>query len=105
MHERQLRAVQHDDGKRYSHIIDPRTGRPVDVAPSVTVVAPTAAVADGWATALSVLGPEGLQVLPPDVEALLVVGGPDDYELHQSPGFARLLDQPVLPSTTQSAKP
>ena len=40
-------------GKRYSHIIDPRTARPVDLAPSVTVVAPTAAVADGWATALS----------------------------------------------------
>jgi thiamine biosynthesis lipoprotein len=47
------------DGVRYSHIIDPRTGRPIrarDV--SVTVVAPDAATADAWATALTVLGPE-----------------------------------------------
>jgi len=84
-------------GKRYSHIIDPRTARPVDLAPSVTVVAPTAAVADGWATALSVLGPAGLKRIPPaaGIEALLVVGGPDDYQLHQTGGFAKLLIAPV----------
>lgn len=47
------------DGKRYSHTIDPRTGRPVKHGlASVTVVAPTCMVADAWATALSVLGPE-----------------------------------------------
>ena len=84
-------------GKRYSHIIVPRTARPVDLAPSVTVVAPTAAVADGWATALSVLGPAGLKKIPPGagIEALLVVGGPDDYQLHQTGGFAKLLVAPV----------
>jgi len=50
------------DGKRYSHTIDPRSGRPVDHSlASVTVVADTCMMADGWATALSVLGPdEGL---------------------------------------------
>ncbi|MCP4379562.1 MAG: FAD:protein FMN transferase, partial [bacterium] len=37
------------DSKRYSHIVDPRTGRPVNIAPSVTVVAPTATAADAWA--------------------------------------------------------
>lgn len=46
-------------GKRFSHTIDPRTGRPVDHdLASVTVVAPTCMVADAWATALSVLGPQ-----------------------------------------------
>ena len=47
------------DGRRISHTIDPRTGRPVlhDVA-SVTVVCPECELADGWATALTVLGPE-----------------------------------------------
>lgn len=46
------------DGHRYSHTIDPRTGRTLDRAPgSVVVVAPLAAKADGWATALNVLGP------------------------------------------------
>jgi thiamine biosynthesis lipoprotein len=46
------------DGHRYSHTIDPRTGHTLDRAPgSVVVVAPLAAQADGWATALNVLGP------------------------------------------------
>ena len=50
------------DGRRYSHTIDPRTGRPLDRAPgSVAVIAASTALADGWATALNVLGPrEGL---------------------------------------------
>lgn len=47
------------EGKRYSHTIDPRTGRPVDHAlASVTVLAPLAATADAMASALLVLGPE-----------------------------------------------
>jgi thiamine biosynthesis lipoprotein len=46
------------DGRRYSHTIDPRTARPLDRAPgSVVVVASSTALADGWATALNVLGP------------------------------------------------
>jgi thiamine biosynthesis lipoprotein len=47
------------DGVRYSHTIDPATGRPVshDVA-SVTVLHESAMWADGWATALNVLGSE-----------------------------------------------
>ena len=45
------------DGQRYAHTIDPRTGRPVvDAAASVTVVAADAMHADAWATALTVLG-------------------------------------------------
>jgi thiamine biosynthesis lipoprotein len=47
------------DGRHYSHIIDPMTGRPVEHPPmAVSVVADTAMQADGWATALLVLGPE-----------------------------------------------
>ncbi len=46
-------------GRRYSHIVDPATGRPVEHAlTSVTVVAPSAMTADGYATTLMVLGPE-----------------------------------------------
>lgn len=45
------------DGHRYSHTIDPRTGRPVQHSlASVAVVATTAAEADAWSTALNVLG-------------------------------------------------
>ena len=47
------------DGVRYSHEIDPRTGRPItNNLASVTVFAPTAAEADALATALMVMGPE-----------------------------------------------
>jgi len=52
------------DGKRYSHIIDATTGRPVthDTA-SVTVLTENAMLADAWATALLVLGRErGLEI-------------------------------------------
>ncbi len=44
------------DGVRYSHIIDPKTGRPVPRRVSVTVVAEKAIDADAAATAIAVLG-------------------------------------------------
>ncbi len=45
------------DGKRYSHTIDPRTGYPIDHSlASITVIAESSAYADGLATALNVLG-------------------------------------------------
>jgi thiamine biosynthesis lipoprotein len=45
-------------GKRYGHILDPRTGWPVDAMLSVTVLAPTAAEADALSTAFFVGGVE-----------------------------------------------
>jgi len=39
-----------------AHIMDPRTGRPVDRARAVAVVGPCARLADAWATAIVVLG-------------------------------------------------
>ncbi|MEM7290600.1 MAG: FAD:protein FMN transferase [Pseudomonadota bacterium] len=45
------------DGVRYSHIIDPSTGRPISHwTTSVSVIADDAMMADAWATALLVLG-------------------------------------------------
>jgi FAD:protein FMN transferase len=47
------------EGRRYSHIIDPATGRPVEhTLASVTVAADKCVDADGWDTPLTVLGPE-----------------------------------------------
>lgn len=47
------------DGAHYSHTLDPRTGVPVSrAAAAVTVVARDAMHADGWATALTVMGME-----------------------------------------------
>ena len=50
------------DGQRVSHLIDPRTMQPITHRlASVTVIAPKCSTADGWATALSVMGEkEGL---------------------------------------------
>jgi len=80
-------------GVRYSHIIDPRTLRPVDQVPSVTVVAPNALTADVWATALSVLGVEGVNRLPPGVEAMLVIGTEADHRFFCTAGFIELLEE------------
>ncbi|WCM29894.1 FAD:protein FMN transferase [Sphingomonas sp. QA11] len=46
-------------GRRYAHSIDPRTRRPVaNGIAAVTVLNPRCMLADAWATALTVLGPE-----------------------------------------------
>ena len=46
-------------GVRYAHIIDPRTGQPIRMrGASVTVIHESASLADAWATALCVLGPD-----------------------------------------------
>ncbi len=59
------------DGKRYHHIIDPRTGYPATASRSVTVWAPTALVADEIDDAVFILGPKkGLEL----VESLEGVG-------------------------------
>lgn len=46
------------DGKRYHHIIDPRTGYPATASRSVTIWAPTALQADAIDDAVFILGPE-----------------------------------------------
>jgi thiamine biosynthesis lipoprotein len=52
------------DGKRYSHVVDPRTGIGLLGRRAVTVIAPDSTTADALATAACVLGPEkGLQLV------------------------------------------
>ena len=62
-------------GKRYHHILDPRTGRVARKSISVSVVAPDAETADALSTALFVMGKDGglsLVEKLPQVEALIV---------------------------------
>lgn len=68
------------DGRRYSHVIDPATGRPVEhQLGSVTVVADSCMAADGWDTPLLVMGPErGFDCAEKNnVAALFIVRGKD----------------------------
>ncbi len=78
------------EGKRYSHIIDPRTGRPVEGPDSVTVIAADAATADAWATALSVTGETGADAArAAGVEFLMLFVEDDTLSRFESPGFAQ----------------
>ncbi|WP_312320311.1 FAD:protein FMN transferase [Stenotrophomonas sp.] len=82
------------DGVQYSHTLDPRTGAPVTrAAAAVTVVASDAMHADGWATALTVMGlEEGLAFAGEhDLAARFVTRTANAIEEHLSPAFQRLL--------------
>ncbi len=63
-------------GKRYSHLIDPRTGRPAEGVLSVTVVAPTGTLSELLSTAFFVMGPDKAEQYcsnHPEIAALFVV--------------------------------
>ena len=79
-----------DTGQSYSHLIDPRTGRPVNhELLAVSVLASTAMEADAWATALLVLGPkEGMQVAKQEnLAALFVERGPSGIQVLTTANF------------------
>lgn len=62
-------------GRRYGHILDPRSGQPAAGALSATAVAPTAAEADALATAFYVMGPQAALAYGrnhPEIAALVV---------------------------------
>ena len=61
-------------GKRYSHIVDPRTGMPVKDVVAVTIVAPTGTAVDALSTSVFVLGLEkGMNLVKsiPGVDAMI----------------------------------
>jgi thiamine biosynthesis lipoprotein len=80
-------------GTRYSHTIDPRTGRPIEFGlASVSVVHPTCMTADALATALMVLGAdEGYNfAVEHDLAVLFVVRMGMEFEQRATPAFDRL---------------
>ncbi len=88
------------DGRRYSHEIDPATGRPIGRGlASVSVVAPECGYADAMATALIVLGPDKGHALASaqNIAAHFIARAPDG-SLHdrQTPAFAALGGRPVV---------
>ncbi|WP_170480080.1 FAD:protein FMN transferase [Ruegeria arenilitoris] len=87
------------DGVRYSHIINPVTGRPITHrTTSVTVLAENAMMADAWATAMLALGQEnGLKLAEEQDLAVFfisrdVTGDEETYITVTSSAFTNVLD-------------
>jgi len=78
------------DGKRYSHIIDPKSGRALSNRIQVTTMAPNGTMADAYASALSVLGIRDAKKIvkeTTDLEVFMVEDLPGQYERWSTPGF------------------
>jgi thiamine biosynthesis lipoprotein len=81
--------------KRYGHTISPITGYPVsNDSLSVTVIGPTCAYADGWATALNASGPrEGLRVANEQgIAALFIFADGDELRIMESHAYSEYLE-------------
>jgi thiamine biosynthesis lipoprotein len=97
------------EGRRYAHILDPKTGQPLleaDSCSSVTIVAPNATDADAFATAVAVMGPErGMAFVEaqPDLEAVLITH--DDRILVSSGLTSSIVWAPEYRPSTTPADP
>ncbi len=85
------------DGTRYSHLIDPATGRPVThKTASATVLADNAMLADAWSTAMLILGREqGLEIAAVEGIAVQFIERDEtvaelSFKTHSSEAFDRL---------------
>jgi len=97
------------EGKRYSHLVDPRTGLGLTDHSSVTVIAPDGITADALASAVSVLGPEeGLKLIEntPDTAAFIVRAPGGNVEVCESSRWRKLpVARPKANSPTCSRSP
>ena len=109
------RKVTVVNGQKLSHTLDPRTGAPVTHGLlSATIVTPSAAYADAYATVCMVLGPDkgaawvdSLQRAGKDVEALFIMDGKgEDYSFWATPQLRNALEwlEPLSEYDSPSAK-
>lgn len=109
------RKVTVVNGQKLSHTLDPRTGAPVTHGLlSATIVTPSAAYADAYATVCMVLGPDrgaawvdSLQRTGKDVEALFIMdGGGEDYSFWATPQLRNALEwlEPLSEYDSPSSK-
>ncbi len=79
-----------EDGRRYHHILDPKTGYPAGQCRSVTVISDDGIFADGFTTAVFVLGPEKGMKLVRDsgVDAVII---DKDGVIHTTPGIKKMV--------------
>ena len=88
------RNYYESDGQRFSHTIDPVTGKPVSHRlASVTVIARSAMQADAWATAFTVIGfEEGYRLaLQENLAVYFIVREGDGFTARHTPAFATWL--------------
>lgn len=96
------------DGRRYAHVIDPRTGQPASGAVSVTVVSTDPELADAAATALLVGGPGEFNLLVEQLGLAMALLISADGQVLMTPAMAErlrtanggrvpALDWPALP--------
>lgn len=79
-----------EHGRRYHHLLDPKTGYPAGGCRSVTVISDSGLYADGFSTAVFVSGPEKGMRLVTDagVDALII---DKDGGIHTTPGLKGLV--------------
>lgn len=93
-----------EKGKRYHHILNPRTGKPADACRSVSILAPTATMTDGLTKPVFILGPEkGLALIEKlkGVDAIVI---DKDGKLHYSSGLMPPTSLPAMSPTSSSAQ-
>ncbi|WP_174634720.1 FAD:protein FMN transferase [Yersinia thracica] len=84
------------NGVRYSHTIDPETGRPINHRlVSITVLDPSCMTADGLSTGLGVLGPERGMALANllGIPVFMIVKTDEGFEEHSSESFKPYLQK------------
>ena len=72
------------DGKKFGHVIDPRTGWPVNNGIQAAVVLPSATETDALSTALLVLGPDGhdaIANLRPGMKSMVMGPGEEHFRV------------------------
>jgi len=90
------RNYYEEDGRQFSHLIDPRDGYPIDHRlASVTVLHKQSMVADGYATAMMVLGTEkSLALAEQENLAIMLIEKQDDgFEVFYSDAFKPFVEQ------------
>ena len=98
-------------GKRYHHILDPRTGWPGDKTTSVTVIHPDAALADAAATALFVAGPKDWQAIAKKMQLRYVMLVDKQGQIYVTPEMAERLkwmnidSQPIVTKSLTGSIP
>jgi thiamine biosynthesis lipoprotein len=85
-------------GKRYSHLLDPKTGLGITRSVSVTVIAPTGLASDGLDSAAAILGPaKGMKLIAaaPGASGLFIERTEHGPKTFETAGFSRYRARPT----------